>query len=680
MSTLRECLIDFETASGCDLKKAGAFRYAEDVTTEILCASFSVNEEPPVTWRPTFNPAAPIWRKLLGLAIDPNVTFIAHNAQFEKAEWRAIMVPFYGFPDIPDSRWHCTMASAAMRVIPLDLDRCVQTLRLPHAKDTEGSKLVRSLSKPLTRGPRKGFYPERTPEVLERIYAYCESDVEAEWPVHRRLGYLPPGERKIYLLDQTINQRGLRLDLPFIKACQTIVDKATVPLAAEFKEITGGLTFTQAVKIGEWVRGQGVVLPNLQKETLAEILGLRDDEEDGDDETEDRDVELDLPAGVRRALEIRQLVGSAAVKKLPRMEACVCADGLARGLLQYHAAGPGRWGGRLFQPQNFPRGTLKLDDKAPPAELLVQAIMTGDPDWVSVMFGASPVATVISALRHAIIAKRGRLLVAGDFAQIEARVVLALAGQWDKIAVFQDKSKDIYNDMATDIYGRPIDRKNGDAEEGQTGKNAVLGLGFGMGAAKFQLKYAKSKPLDFAKGVVDTYRQDWAPEVPKLWRGLERAACDTVWKKTPHEAYGVRYELREGWLTARLPSGRLLWYWNPQPVRRAMPWDDTDIRPSWTYEAMKAGRMKTIDAFGGLLAENCAQALARDIMCAAMFRCEANGFPVGLTVHDEIVTEPETANADHKALEQIMADNPPWVTALRIPVKAEGWTGERYKK
>ena len=111
-----------------------------------------------------------------------------------------------------------------------------------------------------------------------------------------------------------------------------------------------------------------------------------------------------------------------------------------------------------------------------------------------------------------------------------------------------------------------------------------------------------------------------------------------------------------------------------------MPWDETDIRLAFTYQAMKTGQWKTIDAFGGLLTENVVQALARDLMVAAMFKCEKNGLPVVLTVHDEIVTEPLVADADPKALEQIMQDRPDWAIAMNIPIKAECWSGQRYRK
>ena len=661
---LRWVVLDFETASAVDLKKAGAWRYAEDPTTEILCANWETDNGTKNHWRPSRPRDA-----LRALAEDPDVTFIAHGAGFEKAIWRRILVPDFGFPGIPNTRWHDTMAVAAMRVLPQELEHGAQVLGLGEQKDMEGSRLTRSLSK-----PRKDGSYDRSDATLSRVESYCAQDVLTEVAMHKRLGWLPPGERSVWLLDQRINERGVRLDLDFIRAAQKIVDEASAPLLKEFREITG-VNVTQGEKYKAWLGANGVEVGSLDKEHVAALLG---GDIDGTEVDEDPGAYTpDLDDRVRRSLSIRQLIGSASVKKLARMETCVCADGRARGLLQYHGAGPGRWAGRLLQPQNFPRGTLKEDGEATPVEAVVEAIMSGDHEYVDLMLGP-PVEAVVSSLRHSIISGPDRSLVVGDFATIELRVDLALAGQTDKIELLA-AGLDPYCDMATQIYKRVIDKKKDPAER-QTGKNSVLGLGFQMGAPKFKLRYAKDQTDEFCQEVGRVFRKEWAPLSPKNWYDLDAAAIDAVHRKRPCEAHGVLYQLEDGWLTARLPSGRKLWYFNPRPIRKAMPWDPTDIRLAFTYQAMKTGQWKTIDAFGGLLTENVVQALARDLMVGAMFKCEKNGLPVVLTVHDEIVTEPLVVDADHKALEQIMQDRPDWAKAMNIPVKAECWTGERYRK
>lgn len=665
----RWVVIDFETASDVDLRKCGAWRYAEDPTTEILCACYETSERPGEMW--VWRPSDASYLRLRLLVDDPEVIFVAHNAGFEKAIWRNLMVP-HGWPDIPNERWHDSLATCAMRVIPLELGAAARVLGLTQQKDHVGSKLTVGLSK-----ARKDGSYDRSEETLAKVVAYNEQDIRTQVALHRRIGWLPEEERKVWLLDQTINERGIALDIPYIQAARRVVDRAVDPLLRDFAELTGGLKPTQVEKFHAWLDARGTRLGDLRKETLAEVLGYDPDAVEVDSQAgEDEDTKVTLTDETRKALAIRQLVGSASVKKLARMEMCVGSDGRARGLMQYHGAGPGRWAGRLFQPHNFPRGTLKFGEKSPPPEIVIDAIMTGDPDYVQMVLGKPPVECVVHGLRHAIHAEVRRCLVAGDFAGIEARIVLALAGQHDKTALMASGA-DVYCDMAKDIYQRPVTKS--DQEERQIGKNTVLGCGFQMGYRKFRARYCPNRSPEFAKSVIDAYRTVWAPQVPKVWAGLEAAALEAVYHPgRKAEAYGVEYAIYNGWLTATLPSGRKLWYFNPRPCMKAMPWDKNDVRPAWTYQARKMGQWKTIDAFGGLLTENVVQGLARDLLVHAMFKCEAENYAVVLTVHDEIVCEGE--NVSKNTLEQIMADIPAWACEIKVPVKAEAWEGDRYKK
>lgn len=675
---IRALILDFETESSCDLKVAGAWRYAEDPTTDVLCLGYWLDGETErYQWRPDLdgpNMPEPLQRFLA----DPEILAACFNSGFEKAIWARIMVDVYGWPPLRLTKWHDTQAVCAMLGLPLDLDKSTANLGLQFQKDIEGNKTIKAWNRI---DNRTGTFKWRTPAARERIMTYNVADLDAQMGLHRRIGWLPPGERKVWLLNQRVNERGIRLDIPLVKAMQRVVAGATVPLAAEFKEITGGLSFTQRDAVVNWVREQGVDLPNLQKETLAKLLG--EDEDDGtlsdDGTSSDGEGIPDLPEGVRRALHIRQLVGSAAIKKLPRMESCVGLDGRVRGTIQYHGTGPGRSSGRLLQPQNFPRGTLTEDGGAPDATRLVQALMSGDWEWVESLYGPA-VECVASSLRHTIIADPGRVLVSADYAGIQARVVLALAGEHGKTAIMA-AGQDIYCDMAGSIFGRTITKK--DKMERQTGKNSVLGLGFQMGWRKFRDKYCPDQPEEFAQRVVDTYREKWAPGVPEVWAALEEAALRTVQTGRPHEGFGIEYRREDRWLTARLPSGRKLWYFNPRPVRKHMPWsteEKPDIRDAWVFSARKSGGFITIDAFGGQLTENVVMGIERDIMTAGMMRAEKNGFPVVLEVHDEVVTEPVTTDCDEKTLFQILCDVDPWTRMMQVPIAVEGWTSDRYMK
>lgn len=667
---------DYETRSFCDLKVAGSRRYAEDPTTSILClvvefhdGAAGLPEGAKVSWVPG-QPCPP---EVKAAIADPSCTWVAHNAGFEKDIWREIQMPVFGWPELPNTRWHCTQAMAAMRVIPQDLEMAAKVMRLPVSKDMDGNKLTLSMSKI---DKKTGYAPVLTPEKQARIVEYCGVDVETQGHLHKRLGWMPHAERQVWLLNQRVNERGIRLDMGLVAAMRAVVDTASPPLEEEFRGLTGGLNMTQIAKVGAWAHGRGVHLDGLNKESLAEALG---DPEDAEYDPADWTPEVTgMDPVVHRALTIRRLIGSASIKKLERMEACVCADGRVRRTFQYHGTGPGRSAGRLFQPHNFPRGSnamLALD-----VDTKVDTLMTRDVDFIEMVMGPA-VESVVASLRHVLVPGPGRVYVSGDFSGIQARTVLGIAGQHDKTALMA-AGADVYCDMAGQVYKRVITKK--DTAERTIGKNCVLGLGFQMGAPKFRNKYARESTLEFIEEVVRIYREEWAPGVPKVWRNLQDCALEAVKTGRPVETdYGVEYRREDEWLTARLPSGRKLWYFNPQLVRRLMPWsteDEPDYRLGWTYQAKKMGKWLTIDAFGGQLTENVVMGIERDLMTHAMFALEENGFPVVLEVHDEIVAEPLEVDADEKAFQQIMTDVPDWCKQIGIPVAVEGWMGARYRK
>jgi DNA polymerase bacteriophage-type len=152
---LRFCLIDFETASAADLKKCGAYVYAEHPTTEILCLGYADGEgHTNVIAADDLAFDSDCYAIFRDRVLDPDVMFVAHNAFFEKCIWRNIMVPVYGWPDIPNERWHDIMAVAAMKALPLKLERAAMALRLPQQKDTGGTKVTLSLS----RTDKRGYY------------------------------------------------------------------------------------------------------------------------------------------------------------------------------------------------------------------------------------------------------------------------------------------------------------------------------------------------------------------------------------------------------------------------------------------------------------------------------------------------------------------------------------------
>jgi len=339
VTTVKGVYLDFETrnTSGCNLDTAGAWRYAADPRTEVLTLTYKLDGGAHQLWLPSLGWCDP----LASLAADASTSFICF-AGFELAVWQRIMVERLGFPSIPIGRWIDAQAECSYFAVPRTLGKVLPVIGAPVAKDEAGKRLVRRLSK---RDRKTGEYPEVTPEILERVAAYNQIDVDGLIAVHTAFGSLSEQERRVWELDQRINQRGLGIDVELVRAAKRISEISTSALLEEFAGLTRGLSPYQVGKTREWLTGRGFTLENIQEETVQAALD-----------------ELTLPEDVRRVLEIRLITASTSLKKLDAMLACVGPDGRARGLLRYHAATPGRWSAELIQPQNLPRPTVEIED------------------------------------------------------------------------------------------------------------------------------------------------------------------------------------------------------------------------------------------------------------------------------------------------------------------------------
>jgi DNA polymerase bacteriophage-type len=675
----KEVNLDFETRSMCDLKTAGADKYAQNVSTEIICLVYWNTIHDKLIWWPG---QSPIGTHLMRWATNPNIIFVAHGAGFEQAIWKHIMVGL-GWPEMPPERWDCTMAASLRKGFPAALDKGERAMRLNNPKDMEGSRLTVSLSK---LNKKTGMLPELTPEIRQRVADYCVQDVDTEHSAEKFVNIISresKTERAVWLLDQKINQRGVRLDLPFVNAAQLVVTRATAPLLQEFETLTG-IGKVNSPTLKDWFLANGLAVENLQKETLAAILKPMEDDDELAGERDYERMQLDtLPENVRRVLQIRQMLGSASVKKLRAMLACVGYDGRARGLYQYYAAHSGRWGGRLFQPQNFIRRSIK---GLTPDEV-VAVIMSGDPGVVERECGMPAIEAVGLALRHAIVPDDGNVFIVGDYKAIEAVIVLAWAGHHDlaeKIA----SGAPVYFEMAEDIFKKPrgtwavADKKLYQhykeiefVQEYTIGKNTILGCGFQMGAGKFQARYCKDQPLSFAEDVVNTYRKVTAPKVPRLWYANDEESMAAVEDGRVHESYGARYQVEGNWLVTTLPNQWQKLYY---PFPHLGDGKFGQCWKSWQQNAQK--QWVTVDMYGGLETENNVQALARGLLCGAMARLERAGMPVVHHCHDEAMVEVPEDQADEKKFAALMTERLPWVEDMGIPVAVETWVGTRYRK
>jgi DNA polymerase len=695
-------ICDFETYSELDVKDVGAARYAEHESTEILCLGLKKPGGERRIWYPGLDfPADLIDHVNAGYVIE------AHNSVFEYWIWTFQLYHKLFIP-MPQ-HWIDTLATCAYRGLPLGLDKVGEVLNLPLKKNKRGKYLLNKLSKP--QRPTKKNPETRCTDftLLEELYEYCLDDCSAEEALGDTIGDLSYAEYNLWCLDQIINRRGVKVDLAVVHKALGIVAQLTETLTAELQEITkdeaGSVLVekaTQRDRILEWCHNHGATgLANLQAEHLTEYLKFPW-----------------VPDQVRRVLEIRQLLGHASIAKLTKFSECVSNDGRIRGLLQYHGAGTGRWAGRLVQPQNFPRDKLSVDTKRLGVnadgfmDLLIQSIRTGDPDIIALFHGTNVLDTIATALRGMFIAEEGKKLFVADFAQIEARVVMWLAGALKALDAFRaadaGTGQDIYCQMASEIFRRAITKN--DKPERQLGKVIILGCGYQMSGGKLRIQSETDLARvgivlteDEADAYVAKYRSTY-PEVPELWKELEESSLVCVRTGMPVSCakgrirFEMVYDKAGHWLTMILPNGRRLWYFRPGIEKRTISYvvkkdrpeqnlkkGDVDyfIKECLFYEGRdnkKSGAWTRVYTYGGMLTENAVQAIARDLMAHAMFRAEKHGYPVVLTVHDELVTEAVDNGAKSaKEFEHIVrGPNPAW--AGDCPVNAEAFETYRYRK
>lgn len=665
--------IDFETFSTADVADVGAPRYAADPSTDAWCLAYALpGEEPAIWWRGDPFPA------LIRDHLATGGSLVAWNASFESAMW-PVLVRRYGWPAVPLDRFLCSAALAARAGLPRKLEDAAKVLGLAQQKDLDGHALMLRLCRPVDYDGVRPIWATPSPDEIARLRAYCAQDVRTEQAVLRALPPVGhPLERRLFHLDQQINQRGVRIDRALVQGSLTIAAQATHAINETLRATTQGAVTkaTQVQRIKSWVEARGVTPPDLAKATLRDLLASDT-----------------LDPTVRSVLLLRQQGGKSSVAKLKQMLACAGPDDRVRGLLRYYGATTGRWAGQLVQPQNFPRPLASLwsrggefDVEAYEAD--VRLLRTGD--WQAADCLTPPGVTLMdllaSMLRGCFVAAEGHEFVAADFAAIEARVLAWLAGAAKLLESYRTGGS-AYLDMSEVIFGRRVSKK-ADPFEYQVSKNTVLGCGYQMGADRFREQMQEQTgvwlDVDLCQRAVSSYRGLYH-EVPLLWRGMNSTVQAVVggqvgsWTDVPSTLGKIAFRIDpSGWLTMRLPSGRSLWYPAPRLSQRKAPWGDmvpcvttACVHPEtkqWTRQAL----------YGGLLTENAVQAIARDLMGEAMFRVEAAGYPVVLSVHDELVTEPVQGHGSVDEFCALMATPPAW--AADCPIAAEGWRGTRYRK
>lgn len=594
--------IDFETRSAVDLRKRGVYNYMASPTTQPLMASYSIDGGPVRRWRPP-QPCPPD----IVAHVAAGGMISAHNAAFERLLWQMVLTPRYGWPAVRTEQFRCTAATAAAMALPRDLDSLGEALDLAVKKDKAGKLLIRKFSIP--RRARKGENPDGLyfnepadlPDDFERFHDYCDDDVRAEAGADRRMVPLSADEQDVYVLSERINDRGIRIDRRSAQAALRLAEKAKKALDREMRIATDGYVpaCSQPGKLVEWVQAQGVVMGSAAKAEIESLLELDD-----------------LPANVRRAIEIRQEAAKTSVSKLQAMLDRASEDGRVRGSFIYHGAGPGRWTSAGVNFANMPRPRREFDDAHLDRAVLFEAFRSEDPDWLKFLYGEKlgrPLHLISDAVRGFVMAAPGHDLVQADYSGVQGALAAWTAGEDWKVQAMHEiiadpALPDMYRRTAAGILNLPVETVTKKHWARQAvGKVSELALGFGGGVSAFHsmsknysvkldplfepvwatadeerrekaikryegcLKRGKEKTDELSREAwlaCELIKVGWRatnPAIARGWHLREQAVREAIANPgTVTSALKCSYIVRLGFLWCRLPSGRCLAYGSPR--------------------------------------------------------------------------------------------------------------------
>lgn len=687
--------LDLETYSEADLRRVGAYRYAEDPTTEIMLVAYAFDNGPAVVWDKTEDPMPPA--DLTKALRNEKVPVVIYNSFFDRSVMRGTRLI-----NLPVSRIHDPMVQALCHGLPAGLQTLCMVYGLPEelAKMKEGRQLVLRFAKP-NRGKRN--LPEEAPELWAKFIEYARHDVLAMRELYQhklpRWNYPDGPEYELWLRDQAMNDRGFAVDMDLARAAVAIAEEERGYLNGRVAQITGGKVeaATQRDKLLEYLlKEHGVALPDMTSATLGRRL--KDEE---------------LPGPVRRLIELRLTANKNAAAKFVRVVDCA-VKGRLMGTTQFAGASRTlRDAGRLFQHQNLLRPTIwrGLKGKAleEGIEQTVEEIKTGA---VTFTHEDDVMGALGSCIRSVIVAPPGRELHVADLSNIEGRMLVWLSGESWKVQFFRDFDTGRVgydNYVLAYAHAMNTDPATVTSRQRAVGKVQELALGYEGGVGAF-VNYADVYGVNLEELADATWatgdrnalneaneKYEWA-KTNGYHAGLDRyvyAACEYIklgWREKHEATVAFWQELKEAfrlatlkpgtvvpvgqhlkflrkgdYLRIRLPSGKSLTY--------VQPWAEGD-NVGYMGIDQYTRKWQRIPTFGGKLAENVTSGTARDVLFRNLKGVEEAGFEPVFRVHDEVVAE---ADEGHPAtLPSLIARNHDWCPDL--PLAADGFVCKRYRK
>jgi DNA polymerase len=726
------------------LQTVGAAVYSEHPSTELLSLQFDLKDG---AGKELWIPTMPLPQRLINYILAGGL-LEAHNAPFEAWIARNVLTR-YGFPPIPLNQFRCSMAKCRAHCLPPSLEMVGDVLNINAKKDKDGKRLLEKFSwprKPTKHDPRRRIRCSEEPEDAQRLYIYNGRDIEAEAEVSSRVPDLSPLELEYWQLDFEINTRGVHVDRKGVEDCIAIIEQAHSLYNAELSALTGGVVSkaSELAKLTGWMAGHKLFATSLDEENvdawLERIAAAEADTIEGSRYLEFEDIWMitDLPA-VKRALQIRQAVGSAAVKKVFAMRNQLTRADRLHDLFTFHGARTGRPTGNGPQPTNLPNsgpsvylcascqhwfvatrvccarcGTPRKPDakvqdwNAAAIDDALDAIATRSLEYVEMTWGDA-MATVSACLRGLYATDDDHDHLGSDYSAIEAVVNAELSGEQWRREVFRTHGK-IYEASASQMFKVPLEdmlaypKLHDGNKHPLRHKGKVAELAFGylgwIGAAK---QFGMPGTDEEIKADILAWRaaspaivhlgggqfQGWGRDkVPCLY-GLEGMAVASI--QQPGKLFrvmrlngthsGLSFITHERVLYMILPDQTKIAYHNPRLQQPTESWRGLSIAFDGYNTNPKSGPYGwiTMYTYAGKLLENACQAVANRILRFGQVNLTRAGYPIVLHVYDENVAEIPKGFGSIDEFERIMSIMPPW--AADWPIKcAGGWRGKRYRK
>lgn len=663
--------IDIETYSNVDIKKVGVHRYVDDPSFEILLIAYAYEtdfdiEDNPVKVLEEVNRSLE-WRKLMEALVDPNITKVAHNANFEMTCFekylhseKAIGPSYLFFKNkhIDPRDWLCSANLASIHGYPRSLENLGKALGLPEdaQKLKIGKSLIQFFCKPckptLKNGGRTRNRSWHDPAKWKLFVDYCGQDVVAERECFSRLLEMPqvhPTEHLIWELDQKSNAAGVLIEQRMPRNISNYNVNHQDKTIDRLVELTGLDNPNSNIQLMNWLAKQGVDTDCIDKEARDGIISSTNNEL------------------VKEVMVLKNSLSKSSLAKYDAMLESVCSDGTVKGMLMYYgAAHTGRWAGRIVQLHNLPKNHMELRW----LNLARYLVIKNDFDTLEDCFSNIP--DVLSQLiRTTFVAKEKHVLIVCDYSAIEARVISWLAEEHWRMDVFA-KNGDIYCASASQMYGVPVEKHGVNAELRSKGKVAELALGYQGGVNALTAMDFKNELSTADKESILKKWRAANPRIVKMWSSVESACINTI--ENPGKMFETnrcKMQMIKGDLYITLPSGRWIKYRKCRIKSKKIEFIDISDRGIEVWE----------NTYGGKIVENIVQATARDCLAKAMLRLDAKGYDIKFHVHDEVIVEIPTSSNVPEELENIraiMGESEPWMDGLIL--NAEGYHTPYYLK